>query len=69
MEGRDKAAKDLYDQLNKGGKPDIPKKYPGEGTRLPNGDWVGHRPTSKSGPPTVDIHVDGVPFDKIKFPD
>jgi hypothetical protein len=49
------------------GTPDTPPDYPGEGTRLPNGDWIGYRPTSKSGPPTIDINVDGIPFDKIKF--
>ncbi len=69
MDGGAKGAKDLYDQLRKGGKPDTPSTYKGDGTRLPNGDWVGHRPTSRSGLPTVDVHVDGVPFDKIHFPD
>ncbi len=68
MEGGEKGARELYEKLSKGGTPDTPAGYPGEGTKLPNGDWVGHRPTSKSGPPTVDVHVEGVPFDKIKFP-
>jgi hypothetical protein len=68
MDGGEKGAKELYDKLSKGGIPETPKGYPGKGTRLPNGDWVGHRPISKSGPPTVDVNVNGVPFDKIKFP-
>ncbi|MFO0389457.1 MAG: hypothetical protein ACK502_07040 [Alphaproteobacteria bacterium] len=68
MEGGEKGARELYEKLSKGGTPETPPNYPGEGTKLPNGDWVGHRPTSKSGPPTVDVHVEGVPFDKIKFP-
>ena len=67
-EGGDKAAQDLYKRLGKGGKPHSPEGYPGEGTKLPNGDWVGYRPRSKSGSPTVDVDVKGVPYDKIHFP-
>ncbi len=66
--GGDKAAKELYDKLSKGGKPDTPPRYQGEGTRLPNGDWVGYRLESRSGSPTVDVNIDGVTFDKIHFP-
>jgi hypothetical protein len=65
--GGEKDAKQLYDRLGKGGKKDTPANYPGEGKRLPNGDWVGYRPKSKSGPPTVDVNVKGVPYKKIKF--
>lgn len=47
----------------------IPKGYPGEGKKLPNGDWVGRRPVSKHGEPAIDVKVKGFPYDKIKFPD
>ncbi len=65
--GGQKAADELYDKFGRG-KPDTPKNYPGEGKRLPNGDWVGKRPKSKSGEPAVDLDVKGVPYRKIKFP-
>ena len=67
--GGDKAARDLYDQLSKGGTPESPPNYPGFGTRLPNGDWVGYRPTSRSGTPTIDLDIDGIDFNKIHFSD
>ncbi len=66
--GGEKAARDLYDKLAKGGTPETPSGYPGEGTRLPNGDWVGYRSTSKSGAPSIDLDVNGFPYRKIKFP-
>ena len=40
----------------------------GKGVKLPNGDWVGYRPRSKSGSPTVDVSINGNPFNKIHFP-
>jgi SPP1 gp7 family putative phage head morphogenesis protein len=66
--GGDTAAKELYEKLSTGGTPYKPKNYPGEGTKLPNGDWVGYRPSSRSGPPTVDVNVSGADFTKIHFP-
>ena len=66
--GGKKAADELYDKLGKG-KPDKPKGYPGEGKRLPNGDWVGRRPVSKHGEPAIDLDVKDFPYKKIKFPD
>ena len=67
--GGDKTARELYDELNKGGVPETPKGYQGEGTRLPNGDWVGYRPTSKSELPTVDVNIKGINLRKIHFLD
>lgn len=69
LNGGDKAARRLYKQLGRGGKSDTPPNYPGEGTRLPNGDWIGYRPSSKSKLPTVDVKVEGVDFTKIHFPE
>ena len=68
-DGGKKAADNLYDKLRKGGKPDTPKNYPGEGTRLPNGDWVGKRSKSKSGDPAIDLDIKDFPYNKIHFPD
>jgi hypothetical protein len=65
--GGDEAARELYKRLSKGGVPDTPPGYPGEGTRLPNGDWVGYRPNSRSGSPTVDINIHDISFDRIHF--
>lgn len=72
LPGGDKAARALYERLSKGGRPDTPLSYAasgGVGTRLPNGDWVGYRPQSKSDMPSVDIDVAGLPTTKIKFPE
>jgi hypothetical protein len=32
-----------------------------------NGGYVGYRPFSKSGPPTIDVNVPGQPIGEIKF--
>ncbi len=66
--GGDKGARELYEKLSKDGTPHTPKNYPGEGKKLPNGDWVGYRKSSKSGSPTVDVNVNGVDFNKVHFP-
>lgn len=65
--GGEKSARALYKKLSKGGTSDTPLGYPGEGTRLPNGDWIWYRPSSSSGQPTIDININGVPFRKIHF--
>lgn len=45
-----------------------PGRYPGAGVVLPGGNgFIGIRPYSTSGPPTIDIHIRGVPFREIKF--
>lgn len=67
--GGDKAARELFDKLTEGGKIQNRAGYPGIGKQLPNGDWIGYRPTSKSGPPSIDIDAKGIPFTKIKFPE
>jgi hypothetical protein len=41
--------------------------YPGQRVKLPNGDEIGYRPKSTSGPPTIDVEVDGVGIKKVKF--
>jgi hypothetical protein len=41
--------------------------YPGKIVDLPGGGRVGLRPKSKSGEPTIDIDIPGIPIKKIKF--
>jgi hypothetical protein len=42
-------------------------RYPGILVRLPNGGFVGVRPVSTSGPPTVDLNIPGIDIREIKF--
>src|SRR5262245_38837385 len=67
LPGGSSAAQSMFNQLSQGGTPHTPPNYSGTGTNLPSGGWVGLRPVSKSGPPTIDVNVPGVPIDKIKF--
>lgn len=65
--GGQKEAEALFNDLTQGGTPNTPPGYPGQGCDLPGGGWVGLRPKSKSGKPTMDINVPGIPIRKIKF--
>jgi hypothetical protein len=65
--GGQSAANNLFGHLTKGGKANTPAGYPGTGIDLPGGGWVGMRPVSKSGPPTIDIDIPNIPIKKIKF--
>jgi hypothetical protein len=65
--GGQKAADDLFDDLTVGGKPVVVPTYPGRMVDLPGGGRVGLRPKSKSGEPTIDVDVPGIPIKKIKF--
>jgi hypothetical protein len=62
------AAQRLFEQLSLGGTDNTPATYPGKGVDLSGGSgWVGLRPISKTGPPTIDVVIEGIPFRKIKF--
>ena len=67
LPGGQAAAQELYDRLTKGGRDITPPRFPGKKIELPNGDRIGYRPSSTSGPPTLDIEVKGVSSEKIKF--
>lgn len=69
LPGGQPAADELFDRLTKGGTDITPPRYPGKRVRLPNGDVIGYRPKSTSGPPTIDVDVAGVGIDKIIFPE
>jgi len=68
LPGGQSAAEDLFLRLTEGGTPNTPPSYPGVRYSLPNGGWVGYRPLSRSGPPTIDVNVNGVNISKLKFP-
>ena len=65
--GGQKEAEDLFDDLTVGGKPVVVPAYPGKMIDLPGGGRVGLRPKSKSGRPTIDVDIPGIPIKKIKF--
>ncbi len=66
--GGHKAAEDMFLDLAQGGKDITPPGHPGMVVELPGGGVVGYRPTSTSGPPTIDVNIPSIPgVDKIKF--
>lgn len=60
-------AKRLFNDLTIGGTIVTSTGYSGTIVQLPGGGHVGLRARSKSGPPTIDINVPGIPVKKIKF--
>jgi hypothetical protein len=54
-------------RLTEGGEVVTGTTYPGKLVRLPGGGQVGLRPVSKSGPITIDVDIDGLGTEKIKF--
>jgi len=70
LPGGDTGARELFDRLTKGGGTDItPPGYKGRIVRTPDGSVINYRPSSKSGPPTVDVVISGVNIRKLKFPE
>jgi hypothetical protein len=67
LPGGQKAADDFFNDLTAGGTPVTVANYPGKMMDLPSGGRVGLRPVSKSGPPTIDVDIPGIPIDKLKF--
>jgi hypothetical protein len=65
--GGKKAAEDLFDDLSAGGTPAVVPAYPGKMVDLPGGGRVGLRSKSKSGGPTIDVDIPGIPIKKVKF--
>ena len=70
LPGGEAEAKELFDRLtkNKGGQDITPSTHVGQVVRLPDGSIIGIRPTSKSGPPTIDIKIPGLGVRELKFP-
>lgn len=69
LPGGDKEARKLFDRLTKGGTDITPSGHPGKVIRMSDGSVVSHRPTSKSGPPTIDVNVPGLKIRRLKFPE
>jgi hypothetical protein len=65
--GGTKEADDFFDDLTVGGTPVTLPGYPGKMMDLPGGGRVGLRPKSKSGEPTIDVDIPGIPIKKVKF--
>jgi hypothetical protein len=61
------AASDLFNELSQGGKDITPPGYSGKLVQLPTGGTIGFRPSSQSGPPTIDLNIPGIAIEKIKF--
>jgi hypothetical protein len=59
-------ALDMFDELTKGATPVVGSTHP-KLFRLPGGGTVGMRPISKTGPPTIDVNIAGIPIRKVKF--
>lgn len=57
----------MFDELAAGGRDITPPGHPGKVVELPSGGFVGYRPFSKSGPPTVDVNIPGIPITEVKF--
>jgi hypothetical protein len=60
-------AEDFFGELTNGWNDITPSNYPGTLMESPGGGVAGLRPASKSGPPTIDVNIPGIPIDKIKF--
>ncbi len=69
LPGGEQEARELFDRLTagKGGQDITPAGRPGQIIRTPEGTF-GIRPSSKSGPLTVDVNVPGLPLRELKFP-
>ncbi len=67
VSGGQQAADDFFDELTMGRKPIVVPTYPGKMIELPGGGRVGLRSKSKSGRPTIDVDIPGIPIKKIKF--
>jgi hypothetical protein len=68
-------AERLFRELSHGGTDVTPPGHIGTLVKLPGGrGMIGYRPSSKSGPPTIDVNVvdaggKKIPVEKIKFID
>lgn len=69
LQGGQAEAGQLFQQLSKGGETVKGTNYPGALMRIGEEATVGLRPTSKSGPPTIDVNIPGLNIREIKFID
>lgn len=67
LQGGQAEAEYLFSQLSRGGQRVEGTSYPGTLVSLPGGGQVGYRSTSRSGPPTIDVVIEGLGIREIKF--
>jgi len=67
LRGGQAEAQALFDQLARGGEIVQGTSHPGTLVRLSGGGQVGFRATSTSGPPTIDVRIEGLGVREIKF--
>ncbi|MGB9151947.1 MAG: phage portal protein [Alphaproteobacteria bacterium] len=64
-------AQNMFNNLTQGGTLNTPDGYgaPYGGTayNMPDGGFIGYRPASDSGPPTIDINIPNIVIRKLKF--
>ena len=68
LPGGNTGAQTLFKRLTKGGTNITPVGHPGKLVKMPDGVIFGYRPTSKSGPPSIDVKAPGINIRKLKFP-
>jgi hypothetical protein len=62
-------AEEMFDKLTpQGGKDVAPSGHSGIVEAPNGGGFVGFRPKSQSGQPTLDVNIPGVPIEKLKLP-
>ena len=68
LQGGAAQAEKLFQQLSAGGRVVTRPGHPRTLVELPGGGFVGYRPVSASGPPTIDVNIPGfADITKIKF--
>lgn len=67
VEGGAENAESMFLRLAEGGFDITPPGHSGMLVELPGGGYVGYRPVSSSGPPTIDVNIPGIPIREVKF--
>jgi hypothetical protein len=67
LPGGQDVARSLFDRLSEGGTDVTPPGYRGKLVQIPGRGHIGFRPTSRSGPPTIDVNIAGIAIRKLKF--
>jgi hypothetical protein len=67
LQGGEAEARAFFEQLSRGGRVVEHPTFPGTMVELPGGGLIRYRPVSTSGPPTIDVSIEGVGIREIKF--
>lgn len=68
LPGGQQAAEELFKRLSEHGTDITPPGHTGQLVQLLGGGYVGYRPRTRSGPPTIDVNIPGLRTRKLKFP-